>query len=398
MTIPAGSLTGQITLIGKSNGIYGPDLPVSVGIASAINATPGGGSVLATITEEIPNPSPLSRRRPAPSRRRAVPATFAVTLNETSLLDTSLTFTYGGTAKLGTDYNVSGNNYTPATQTLVIPAGNTTGFITVSGLNNQTFGPDLTAIVTLTSAVNAAIQGLPTSTATITEGNPGPTVTLGLTGSPIAELGGVPGLVTASIPARYTSPVVIHLTFTGSAVLGVNYTASGTDFNPADDTLTIPAGATSSTVALAPLDDHLYGPNLTVTVAIQSLAPGIAPGGPVTATITNGDPPPSVALNTSTGSVSEAGGQATITATLSAPSGFNTVVPLTFAGNAVYGTNYTILGQNYNPNTHSLTINAGQTSASILMIGQSNGQYGPNLTALGGVGASTGRRPLQVRR
>ena len=195
-----------------------------------------------------------------------------------------------------------------------------------------------------------------------------------MTGSPTAELGGVPALVTASIPTPATSPILVFLTFTGSAVLGTNYNVSGTNFNPASNALTIPVGATSSSVALTPLDDHLYGPSLTAVVAIQSLSSGVAPGGPVAVTITNSDPQPSVMLSTSAGSSSEVGGQATITATLSAPSGFDTIVPLTFAGTAVNGTNYTISGQAYNANTQSLTIKAGQTSEGNPLTGVSDSE------------------------
>lgn len=312
-------------------------------------------------------------------------ATFAVTMNEVSGVDTSVTFSYGGTATLGTDFSIAGNNYNPTTKTLVIPAGMTLGQITLFGLNNQTFGPDLTAAVTMQSAVNAAISAIPTSIATITEGNPGPTVSLALTGSPMPEVGGQ-ALVTASIAKPYATDVRIFLNFTGSAVLGVNYSASGTYFDPTTNSLLIPAGATSSTLVLQALDDGRYGPNLNTVVSIQSLTPGITPGGPVTAIITEGDAPPTVNLNESTSSISENGGQVVITATLSAPSGLDTTVPLTFTGTAAYGTNYIVVSQAYNPNTQSLLIKAGQTSASLLLIGQSDGQYGPNLTVVIGVG------------
>ena len=316
-------------------------------------------------------------------------ATFDVTMNEVSGLDTTVTFSYGGTATLGTDFSVAGNNYTPTAKTLVIPAGMTMGQITLFGLNNQTFGPDLTAAVTMQTAVNAAISALPTSIATITEGNPGPTVSLALTGSPMPEIGGQ-ALVTASIANAkpYPTDVLINLGFTGTAVLGVNYTASGTYFNPATNTLRIPAGATSSTLVLQAVDDGIYGPNLNAVVSIQSLSPGIAPGGPVTATIIEGDAPPSVSLTATTSSIPEDGGQVTMTATLSALSRLDTTVPLTFAGTAAYGTNYIVVSQAYNPNTQSLLIKAGQTSASILLVAQSDNQYGPNLTVVVGVNST----------
>ena len=374
-----------MTLIGKLDGKYGPDLTVNVGIASVTNGIPGGSTVEVTFPEG--DPKPIVSITPPTSilAEMGGSATFDITMNELSGVDTSITFSYGGTAALGTDFSVAGNNYNPSTKTLVIPAGMTLGQITVFGLNNQTFGPDLTAAVTMQSAVNAAISAKPTAIATITEGNAGPTVSLALSGSPMPEIGGQ-ALVTASIPKPYSTDVLINLMFTGSAVLGVNYKASGTYFNATTNTLLLPAGATSSTLVLQAVDDGLYGPNLNAIVGIQSLSPGIAPGGPVTATITEGDAPPSVSLNASTSSISENGGQVTVTATLSAPSGFDTSVPLTFTGTAAYGTNYLVVGQAFNPNTQSLLIKAGQTSQSIQLIGVSDGLYGPNLTVVVGVG------------
>ena len=184
VTIPAGSLSGQVTLIGMLDGKYGPDLSVNVGIASTVNGIPGGSTVEVTFPEG--DPKPIVSISPPTSilAEMGGSATFDVTMNEVSGLDTTVTFSYGGTATLGTDFSVAGNNYTPTAKTLVIPAGMTMGQITLFGLNNQTFGPDLTAAVTMQTAVNAAISALPTSIATITEGNPGPTVSLALTGPP----------------------------------------------------------------------------------------------------------------------------------------------------------------------------------------------------------------------
>ena len=139
---------------------------------------------------------------------------------------------------------------------------------------------------------------------------------------------------------------------------------------------------------LQAVDDGIYGPNLNAVVSIQSLSPGIAPGGPVTATIIEGDAPPSVSLTATTSSIPEDGGQVTMTATLSALSRLDTTVPLTFAGTAAYGTNYIVVSQAYNPNTQSLLIKAGQTSASILLVAQSDNQYGPNLTVVVGVNST----------
>ena len=125
-------------------------------------------------------------------------------------------------------------------------------------------------------------------------------------------------------------------------------------------TLTIPAGSTSSTLTLQAIDDGVYGPNLSVVVSVLSVNGGIFPGGPVSATITNQDPEPSVSLSSSAQTISDNGGQATVTATLSSDAGLPIMVPLTFGGTAVLGTNYTVSGSSYNPSRTSLSIPAGQ--------------------------------------
>ena len=387
-TIPAGSLSAQVILTAKLDGKYGPNLTTSATIASVVNGIAGVPGVSVTIQEG--DAPPVVTISPASSTMEEVGGSAAVTVtqNEISGFDTTVTFVYGGTAALGTDFTVSGNNYTPSTQSLVIPAGMLSGSITLTGLNKPTFGPDLVATAAIQSVSNGVVTGNPFSSITIKEGNPGPAVTLALTGSPIPEIGGL-GTVTASLPAATTQPVVLHLSFSGTARLGINYNATGTYYDPTALTLTIPAGSTSSTLTLQAIDDGLYGPNLSIVVAVQSVGGGVYTGSPVFATITNQDPQPSVSLSSSVQTISDNGGQATVTATLSGAAGLPIVIPLTFGGTAVLGTNYTVSGSSYNPSVTSLSIPAGQTSASILITGIPAKEYGPNLS-LSIAPASTG--------
>ena len=55
-TIPAGSLTGQIVLVAKLDGFYGPNLTTTVSIASVENGVAGGSSAAVTIQEGDPPP------------------------------------------------------------------------------------------------------------------------------------------------------------------------------------------------------------------------------------------------------------------------------------------------------------------------------------------------------
>jgi hypothetical protein len=112
-----------------------------------------------------------------------------------------------------------------------------------------------------------------------------PTVTLGLTGSPLVEAGGV-AVVTATIPAATDVDVIVNLAFSGSAALGPDYTAA--------TSIVIPAGDTSATIDLTAIADGVYeAANETITVDVSTVVNGIETGTQqVSATITDGDTQP----------------------------------------------------------------------------------------------------------
>src|SRR5207247_9590506 len=72
------------------------------------------------------------------------------------------------------------------------------------------------------------------------------------------------------------------------------------------------------------------------------------------------DPPPSVTLSLSGSPMAEAGGVATVTATLSAPSGQTVTVDLAFSGTATLGSDYTNSGT-------SIVIPPGSTNGTITL-------------------------------
>jgi hypothetical protein len=85
-----------------------------------------------------------------------------------------------------------------------------------------------------------------------------------------------------------------------------------------------------------------------------------------TGTIQDDDPAPSVALSLTGSPLTDNGGMATVTATLSAVSGLDTTVNLGFSGTATYGTNYTA-------SATSIVIPAGDTSGGITLTGIDDG-------------------------
>ena len=128
-------------------------------------------------------------------------------------------------------------------------------------------------------------------TTTPAGGPTAPTVTLGLTGSPMAEAAGV-ATVTATLSAAYTLPVTVNLAFSGTATLTTDYTRSGTS-------IVIPAGSTTGSITLTAVQDAIYeNPNETIIVDIDTVVNGTESGTQqVSATITDDDPAPAAYVN-----------------------------------------------------------------------------------------------------
>ncbi len=122
---------------------------------------------------------------------------------------------------------------------------------------------------------------------TLTPPASGPTVTLGLSGSPLAEAAGV-ATVTATLSATHTLPVTVNLAFSGTATPTTDYTASA-------NSIVIAAGSTSGSVTLTAVQDSVYeNPNETIVVDIGTVTNGTESGTQqVTATITDDDAAPS---------------------------------------------------------------------------------------------------------
>ncbi len=109
-----------------------------------------------------------------------------------------------------------------------------------------------------------------------------PEVSLALSGSPLAENGGV-ATVTAVLNAVSAQEVTVSLALTGTATSGSDYTASSL-------AIVIPAGSTTGTISIASIDDALGEGEETVIVDIDSVVNG-SEGSPnqVTATIASDD-------------------------------------------------------------------------------------------------------------
>jgi len=113
-----------------------------------------------------------------------------------------------------------------------------------------------------------------------------PSVTLGLSGSPLAEAGGT-ATVTATLSTTHSKDVTVVLAYAGTATLTA-------DFTPSATSLVIPAGQLSAALTLTAVQDAIYeGPGETIVVSIGAAYNATAvPSQAVTAIIADDDPEP----------------------------------------------------------------------------------------------------------
>ncbi len=273
---------------------------------------------------------------------------FTVTLNQASFSAISVNYSIGGTATNGTDYATIASP-------LVIPAGNTTGTITVNPTADATIEADETVTLTLAAGtgytvgvpnsatgtiLNDDLPNLAINDVTANEGNAG-TTNFTFTVSLSAPAG--PGGVSFNIA-----------TADGTATAGVDYVASSLTSQ------TIPAGSSTYTFTVLVNGDTLNEPSETFFVNVTGVANAVVVDGQGVGTIVNDDPLPSLSIDDvtvvegNTGTVN-----AVFTVTLSAVSGQTVSVNYATAdGTATQPADYT-------STSGTLTFTAGQTSRTI---------------------------------
>lgn len=349
VVIPAGATTATITINPTVDGTVEADETVTLTVAAGTGYTVG---VPAAATGTILNddvPSATISVSPANVAEDGAPnLVYTVTLNQASFSALSLGYTIGGTATNGTDYATIASP-------LVIPAGSTTGTITVNPTADATIETNETVTLTLNAGagytvgvpnsatgtiLNDDLPNLAINDVTAVEGNAG-TTNFTFTVSLSAPAG--PGGVTFDIA-----------TANGTATAGVDYVANTLTGQ------TIPTGSSTYTFTVQVNGDVLNEPSETFFVNVTNVVNAVVVDGQGVGTIMNDDPLPSLSINDVTVTEGNSGTvNAVFTATLSAASGQTVTVNYATAdGTATQPADYT--------NTSgSLTFTPGQTTRTI---------------------------------
>ena len=275
--------------------------------------------------------------------------TFTVTLDQTSSGDITIEYsTSSGTATDGTDY-------TGTTGTLTIPAGQTTGVVTVPITDDTTDEVTETATITLGNPVGATLNADTTSADFVITDNDGPEIWFSdpSVGDPTAgnvTVGESDGNATFTVTlseAPAEDVTVEYATGSGTAT-------DGTDYTGTTGTLTLSAGVTTGTIVVPITTDTTDESDETATLTLSN--PNNATIGDATSdlVITDDDAPPAISI--SDGTTTE-GGTATFTASLTNPSSEDITVEYeSSSGTATNGSDFTAV-------TETLTISAGETTA-----------------------------------
>jgi VCBS repeat-containing protein len=372
LTFAPGETSKPIAVSIKGDTLTEGDERFFVRLSNPSNASIATAQAVGTIQDDEGAPGVSLSVSGSPFSESGGTATVTATVSNPATQPVTVTLGFTGTATQGADY-------APSDTKIVIPALGTSGSITLTGVADALSEGNESVVVSITGVTNGT-AGTPNQvTAAIADDDSQPTVALGLSGSPFAENGGT-ATVTATLSGLAGQDTTVTLGFAGTATRGPG---AGADYTASNTQIVIPALQSSASITLTGVDDSAPEGDETAIVGIQSVSAGATAGSPdqVTATITDDDAP-FVTLGISPASVAEAGGTATVTATLSQPAILPAVITLGFAGTATDGTDYTHTGT-------TISIPQGQTSGTLVLTGAQDTTYDPDETVVVTIAGAT---------
>lgn len=252
LTIVAGQTTGTINVPTIDDHLVSSNLTMSVTLsAPSVNATLGTATATGTIVNIDVAPT-ISIGSASANEGSAL--SFPVSLSAVS--GSAVTVNYATAAFTA----VAGTNYTTTSGTLTIPAGQTTGTISVPTIDDYLVTSSVTMSVTLSAPSSNATLGAATGTGTIANIDVTPTLSIG---SASASEGSVLSFPVTLSAISGKAVTINYTTAAGTAAAAINYTTTS-------GTLTIPAGQTSGTISVSTIQDHAVTANLTMSATLSS--------------------------------------------------------------------------------------------------------------------------------
>ncbi|MEP6667846.1 MAG: Calx-beta domain-containing protein, partial [Chthoniobacter sp.] len=271
LVIPAGASNAAVTIIPRYDGLGEGREYVTLTLGAGPTNYQVGANNNATISiddaaTDLPYVEVISL---ANASEPSTTGTFRISVKGSGTSPLTVNYTVGGTAVAGSDYTSIG-----ASTTITLNNGTTTKDITVSPINNAVAND----LRTITLSVNASANYqtfAPSSTATMfLLDDEQPTVFVdanSTTTPPSITEGGTAGSFYISRTGSTTSALTVNFVLSGTAVSGVDYTASSTT------SATIPAGAQGVDVTLTPVNDAIFQGTRTISLTFANGAYGRGP-------------------------------------------------------------------------------------------------------------------------
>ena len=305
--------------------------------------------VTLTIRDNDDTPTVTLRLDPASISEDGEVSTVTASLDHPSSEATTVTVSVTAVAPAtSSDYALSSN----VELTIAAGATDSTGVVTITGVDNSAAAPDKEVTVSATATNSHGITDPDAVTLRIRNDDGVPALSIADASVDEGDSGSTTLDFTVTLDRAAAATVTVDwATSDGTATAGTDYTA-GTG------SLTFDAGDSSKTISVTVAGDDVDEPNetFTVTLAVQSGA--TIEDGTATGTITDDDATPTVTLRLDPASISENGDVSTVTAGLDHPSSQATTVTVTVTPvpPAVAG-DYTL------STNRELTIAAGETGS-----------------------------------
>ncbi|WP_024831332.1 Calx-beta domain-containing protein [Ruminiclostridium josui] len=186
-------------------------------------------------------------------------AYFTVSLSGACNRDVAVSYT------ISENTAVAEVDYTSVSGTVVIPEGNTSVNVTVPIIDDTDYEENESFYLKLTRTSAGRIADSQGECIIIDNDSP-PTVNLNISESSISENGGT-SVITATLSNKSYQDVTVNIEYSGTAINGTDYIASG-------NSIVIPAGELSGSVTLTSIDNSLYEADKTIIVDISSVING----------------------------------------------------------------------------------------------------------------------------
>jgi hypothetical protein len=368
LTFAAGQTVATVTLTPVNDTAIEPQETVALTLAAGTGYTVvAPASASGTIDDNDTPVISVVASDAAGAEQASNTVVFTVTRSGNAAVSTAVTLAWGGSATLTTDYTVAATGATISANRLLLTfaAGQSVATVTVTPVDDAAVEAQETVTLSLVAGTGYTIDALASSASGAIDDNdvPLPAVSVTTPDSVGAEQLAETITFTVTLSAAAASPVVVNLTWTGSATLTTDYTvgATGATISANRLQLTFAAGQTVATVTVTPVDDAVVEAAETVILTIAAGSGYTGAGASGSATINDNDvAPPLPTVNVSSIAVDEGnkknGTTANVIVSLSAASATTvTVVVTTVDNTATAGSDYTAV-------TRTLTFAAGVTS------------------------------------